>query len=70
MTKDKDDDTVQRDELTMIYCNQCGTPLGKLGEGSTCYLLCPHCKNENQLRFKEGTLTQKSRPRRKALVGS
>ena len=47
------------DKLELIYCTHCGSPMGRLGDGSRCGLICPRCKEEFVFSLKEGAVLQK-----------
>ena len=53
------------DALELIYCTHCGSPIGRLGNGSRCGLICPRCKEEYVITLHEGEVSQR-RSRRKS----
>ena len=45
--------------LKLIYCSSCGTPVGRLDNGSRCGLLCSKCKTEYVFTLQEGAVSQR-----------
>ena len=46
-------------KLELIYCTHCGSPMGRLEDGSRCGLMCPRCKEEFLVTLKEDAVTQR-----------
>ena len=53
------------DNLTLVYCSHCGTPLGRIEDGARYGVLCTRCKKEYVVSMHEDSVTQIPRIRQK-----
>ena len=64
----KQDENPNEDDLTLVFCSRCGTPLGRLGEGARYGVLCSRCKKEYVVTLQEDTVVQVPSGRRRKAV--